>query len=91
MADPSVDITTFTDDVPEERQERDFRTWQDSTGFHWQHAVLAYYKNGVVHLSSFDGTPLEIPEDKLAPDDLTYLRSQDVYKRQRKVTVCPFS
>ena len=89
--DPSVDVTTVADDVSEERQERDFRTWHDSTGLHWQHAALAYYKDGVVHLSSFDGTLLEIPEDKLARDDLTYLRSQDVYKKQRKVTFRLFS
>ena len=45
------------------------------------------YQAGVIHLSSFDGTLLEIRESKLSPDDLNYIRSKDVYKRaQVKVT-----
>jgi len=44
------------------------------------------YQAGVVHLSSSDGTLLEIRESKLAADDLNYIRSQDVYKQaQHKV------
>ena len=44
------------------------------------------YKAGIVHLSSSDGTLLEISEDKLAPDDLDYLQAQNVYKKaQSKV------
>ena len=45
------------------------------------------YKTGVVHLSSSDGTLLEIPESKLSPEDLTYVRAQDIYKKgKHKVT-----
>ena len=45
------------------------------------------YKAGVVHLSSSDGTLLEIPESKLSEDDRNYIRSQDVYKKAlREVT-----
>ena len=44
------------------------------------------YKAGIVHLSSSDGTLLEISEGKLSPEDLTYIRSLDVYKKgKRKV------
>ena len=87
----SVGITTDTDDTLEEQQQRDFRTWHDSTGIHWQHAALVHYKNGVVHLFLSDGTLLEIAEEKLGEDDLMCLRSQDVYKKaQRKVTFRPF-
>ena len=49
------------------------------------------YKAGVVHLSSSDGTLLEIPESKLSPEDLTYVQSLDGYKKEkRKVTSCLF-
>ena len=34
------------------------------------------YKNGIVHLSSFSGARIEIPEGRLAQEDITYLRSQ---------------
>ena len=49
------------------------------------------YKDGVVHLSSSDGARLEISEAKLAQEDITYLRSQDVYEMdplKRKVISC---
>lgn len=86
-----TDITIDANVAVEEQQERDFRTWQDSTGLHWQHAALAFYKNGIVHLSSSEGAILEIHEDKLCQDDLIYLQSQDVYKQaQGKVTFRPF-
>ena len=41
------------------------------------------YKEGVVHLSSSDGARLEIPEAKLAQEDIIYLRSQDMYEKAR--------
>ena len=45
------------------------------------------YNDGVVHLSATNGILLEIPEAKLSPNDLTYIQSQDVYKKaQKKVT-----
>ena len=45
------------------------------------------YQAGVIHLSSSDGTLLEIRESKLSADDLNYIRSQDFYKQvQGKVT-----
>ena len=48
------------------------------------------YRDGAVHLSSSDGTALEIPEIKLSSDDLAYIQTQDVYKKaKRKVT--PYS
>jgi len=50
--------------------------WHDSTGFHRQEAALVDYKAGIVHLSSSDGTLLEIPESKLSGDDQAYVRSQ---------------
>jgi hypothetical protein len=40
-------------------------------------------KAGIVHLSSSDGTLLEIPEDKLSPEDLNYLRSIDADKKAK--------
>ena len=44
------------------------------------------YSAEIVHLSSSDGTLLEIPEDKLCQEDIDYVRSQNVYKRrERKV------
>ena len=44
------------------------------------------YKTGIVHLSSSDGTLLEIPESKLSNEDLTYVRSLGVYtKAQHRV------
>lgn len=44
------------------------------------------YKAGIVHLSSSDGTLLEIPESKLSGNDLNYIRSQNICRRiQRKV------
>ena len=68
-------------------QPREFRVWHDSTGLHRQDAALVDYKAGIVHLSSSDGTILEIPKGKLSPEDLTYVQSQDVYKQgKRKVT-----
>lgn len=45
------------------------------------------YKAGIVQLSSSDGEILEIPEIKLSEDDLSYIRSQDMYRKaHRKVT-----
>ena len=77
-------------DSVEEQQRRDFRTWHDASGFHWQHAALVQYKEGVVRLSSDDGTLLEIAEDQLAQDDIAYLHNQDLYKKAgRKVTFYP--
>lgn len=44
------------------------------------------YSAEIVHLSSPDGTLLEIPEIKLCQEDIDYVRSQDVYKGgERKV------
>ena len=80
---PYPSTAADTDDGVKEQQARDFRTWHDTTGVHWQHAALASYKDGVVHLSSSDGTLVEIPEEELSQDDLTYLRSQDVYNKAR--------
>ncbi|KAF9648297.1 kinase-like protein [Thelephora ganbajun] len=60
-------------------QERGFRTWHDSTSSHWQEGALVDYKAGIVHLSSSDGTLLEIPESKLSSEDLSYVRN--VYKK----------
>lgn len=41
---------------------------------------------GVVHLSSSNGTSIEIHEDKLSTEDLNYVRSLDMQKRaQRRV------
>lgn len=83
----SVDIATETDDVVEEQQQNDFRTWYDSTGLHWLHGSLAFYKDGAVRLSSPDGTLFEIAEEKLSRHDLAYLWSQQLYKSaQPKVT-----
>jgi len=66
-------------------QQRDFRTWQDSTGFHRQEAALVDYEAGIVFLSLSDGMLLEVPESKLSGVDRNYVRSQDVYRRaQRK-------
>lgn len=61
--------------------------WYDSTGFHQQNAALVDYKTGIVHLSSSDGTLLEIPEGKLSPDDISYVRSQDIYKKRKREVV----
>ena len=45
------------------------------------------HRAGVVHLSSSNGVLLEVRESKLSVDDINYLRSQDVYKKElRKVT-----
>lgn len=68
------------------QQSRDFRTWHDSTDTHRQEAAFVDYKGGIIHLSSSDGTLLQIDEHKLSQDDLLYLQSQQVYqKAQRKV------
>ena len=76
------------DDAIEGQQSRDFRTWHDSTNTHREEAAFVNYKDGIVHLSSSDGTLLQIDERKLAQDDLLYLQSQPVYqKAQRKVTL----
>ena len=48
------------------------------------------YKAGIVHLSSSDGTSLEIPEDKLSSEDLTYVRSLDVYKKGKPKVISSF-
>ena len=49
------------------------------------------HRDGVVRLSSSDGTLFEIVEEKLSRHDLTYLRSQDVYKNAYpKVIFWPF-
>ncbi|KAF9781357.1 kinase-like domain-containing protein [Thelephora terrestris] len=66
------------------RQKREFRTWHDSTGFHWQHGALAYHKNDVVRISSSDGMLLQILRKDLAPDDVNYLQEQIDRKVQRK-------
>jgi hypothetical protein len=42
------------------------------------------HKDGVVHLSSSDGARLEIPEAKLSPEDINYLRSQDGHVKAPK-------
>lgn len=87
---PHPSTAAATDDGVKEQQARNFRTWRDTTDVHWQHAALASYKDGVVHLSSSDGTLLEIPEEKLSQDDLNYLHSQDVNSKARpKVNFCP--
>ena len=39
------------------------------------------YNGGIVHLSSSDGTLLEIPEGKLSPEDFDYVRSLYVTKK----------
>ena len=39
------------------------------------------YSAEIVHLSSSDGTLLEIPEGKLCQEDINYVRSQYAYKR----------
>ena len=65
--------------------------WHDSTGLYRQEAALVDCKGGVVHLSSSDGALLEIPEGRLAQEDITYLMSQDVYEMdrlERKVISC---
>lgn len=65
--------------------------WHESTGSHRQEAALVGYNAGIVHLSSPDGTLLEIQEGKLSPDDFNHVRSLDVYKNwKRKVTSYPF-
>lgn len=53
--------------------------------------ALVDYHAGIVHLSSFDGTLLAIPEGELCREDLNYVRSQDVYKMgKHDVTPCLF-
>ena len=42
------------------------------------------HKAGIIHLSSPDGTLLGIPEGKLSPEDLSYVRSQGVYKGEKR-------
>ena len=60
--------------------------WHDSTGFHRHEAALVDYSAGIVHLSSPDGTLLEIPEGKLCQVDIDHVRSRDIYKGgERKV------
>jgi hypothetical protein len=75
-----VCITIDTNDAVKGQQSRDFRTWHDTTGLHMLEAAFVEYKAGIVHLSSSDGTLLEIPEGNLAQEDLTYLESQGVSK-----------
>ena len=74
----SADDTITSDYFFEGLRQEDFRMWHDSTGFYRQEAALAGYKDGVVRLSSPGGERLEIPEGKLAQEDLTYLRSRGV-------------
>ncbi|KAF9648264.1 kinase-like protein [Thelephora ganbajun] len=62
-------------------QERSFRTWHDSTGSHREEAALMDYKAGIVYLSSSNGALLEISEGKLSPSDVSYIQSQDMYKK----------
>jgi hypothetical protein len=84
---PYADVASGINLAFVEAQLRHFGVWHDSTGSHRQEAALVDYKAGIVHLSSSDATLLEIPEDKLSPDDMDYVRSQDVYKEEkRKVT-----
>ena len=75
-----------TDDVVEGQRSKDFRTWHNSTHTHRKEA--AFMKDGIIHLSSPDGTLLHVDEHELGQDDLLYLRSQQMYqKAQRKVTL----
>jgi hypothetical protein len=86
-----IGVTRDLNDIVEGSQDRDFRTWRDSTGIHWHEAALADFRAGTVYLFSSDGTLLEIPEEKLAQDDLIHLQSQDVYKKpHHRVTSCLF-
>jgi len=87
--DPSVGVLFGTDPTSVGAQPREFRGWHDSTGSHRQDAALVDYNGGIVHLSSSDGTLLEIPEGKLSPEDQNYVRSQ--YRRKkRKRTVTTY-
>jgi len=78
---PFAGASIGTNPAPVGAQSRVFRAWHDSTGFHRQEAAFVDYNTGVVHLSSSDGTPLEIQEDKLSTEDLNYIRSLDMHKR----------
>ena len=74
-----------TDDAVEGQRSKDFRTWHDSTLTHREEAAFVDYKDGIVHLSSPEGTLLQVDEHELGQDDLLYLRSQQMYqKAQRK-------
>ena len=88
---PSVGVGFCTDHTFVGWRPRQFRVWHDSTGLHRQDAAIVDYEAGIVHLSSSDGTLLEIPEGKLSPEDLTYVRSQDVYKKGKPKVNCYFS
>ena len=80
-------ITINTNPATKEHKQKESRIWSDSAGLHLQEATLVGYRDGTVHLSSSDGTALEIPEIKLSSDDLAYIQTQDVYKKaKRKVT-----
>ena len=94
--------TVDSDSFVEGLRQNGFRTWHDSTGVYRQEAALVGYKDGIIHLYSSDGARLEIPEVKLAQEDITYLRAQDgcekcqpkrqgfIYRMlQRKVISCP--
>ena len=80
---PSVDASSGTNAAFAEVQLRGFRMWHDSTGSHRHDAALVDDKAGAVHLSSADGALLEIPKDKLSPEDLNYLRSIDADKKAK--------
>lgn len=78
MSNPLTSVVILT--TMEEQLERELRIWRDSTGLHRQEAALLSYKEGIVHLSSSDGSLVVIPEDQLSQDDLNYLESQNVHK-----------
>ena len=81
-------IAINTNPAVKEHKQKESRIWSDSAGLHLQEATLVGYKDGTVHLSSSDGTALEIPEVKLSSDDLAYIQTQDVYKKAKhKVTL----
>lgn len=48
------------------------------------------YKDGVVHLSSSDGAGIEISEDRLCQEDITYIRSQDIYYEKARPKLSSF-
>ena len=84
--DSSIGVVSSNDPTSVGPQPRQFRVWHDSTGSHQQDAALVDYNGGIIHLSSSDGTLLEIPEGKLSPEDLNYVKSLYGHKRaQRKV------
>ena len=47
------------------------------------------YKAEMIYLSSSNGALLEIAEDKLSPEDLNYVHSLDVYKKEKRKVAYP--